>query len=182
MPVPKWLLRVLGFKVAIPPALVRFGHVLASAAFIAAGFGLYAFIAETDTLVCDRGTGQCTLTQATLTGTTVRRFPVAALTGAEIGARPTGMGGWRMRGVGGSSVVLLTGDEKVFLASYDSSFYEDQMKRQVEDVRRFVSTPSQAALGIRQDSHTLAAVAGGIVSLFGGAMLIFSLREKLRGK
>lgn len=179
MPVPHWLLRVLGFKVVIPPALVRIGHVLASAVFIAAGFGLYAFIAETDTLVCDRGTGLCTLTQAKLTGTTMRQFSVGALTGAEIGHHPpTGMGGWRIRGVSGSKVVLLTRDEKIFLESYDSNFYEDQMKQQVEDVRRFVSTLSQGTLRILQDSHTFAAAAGGIVSLFGGAMLIFALRGK----
>lgn len=179
MPVPHWLLRVLGFKVVIPPALVRIGHVLASAVFIAAGFGLYAFIAETDTLVCDRGTGLCTLTQAKLTGTTMRQFSVGALTGAEIGFRPRATpSSLGMRSKASRSVVLLTRDEKVFLASYDTSFYEDQMKQQIEDVRRFVSTPSQGALRIRQESRTAAAAVGGIVSLFGVAMLIFALRGK----
>ncbi len=178
MPMPDWLVRILRIDFC-PPWLARFGKILASVVFVALGSGLLVLVAETDTLLCSRPTGQCTLTQERLTGTSTRQFLVSALKDAKLsGRRMTLPQSLRIRNTPSRSVAFLVGNEEVFFTTFDTGFFEDQMNRQVQEVRRYLASPLRPALQIQQDTRMLGTVAGGIVLLFGVAMLVAALKGR----
>ena len=79
--IPESGLRCPGHR--IEPSVVTFARVLA-ALLILLSPGCYVPVSEVDTVVCDRGTGTCSVVRRKVYGEQRVTFPIADLTGAEL--------------------------------------------------------------------------------------------------
>ncbi len=121
--------------------------------FLLLSGGCFCFVAEVDTLTCDRSAGVCTLTRAKPLRATTLSFAVEDLKGAEVGS------GWKSsysssKPSTGKRVLLITKQETIPFMSYTTDLAKAEMKDQVAAVERYVASPTTRRLEIRRDNRT----------------------------
>lgn len=127
----------------------------------------YRFLAEVNSLSCDRESGQCTVRREKLSGTTERSFAVAQLRGARLG------GGVASEGSSASAkpttakrIVILTATEEIDFMSFSTDLGRGEMEEQIAAIEKFVQSPEIRRLDIVRDNRK---------SSFAIAMIPFAL-------
>ncbi|MFN7989169.1 MAG: hypothetical protein U0529_16970 [Thermoanaerobaculia bacterium] len=136
--------------------------------------GCYVLVSEVDVADCDRGIGTCSVVRQKVYGEQRASFPVVDLTGAELARLP------RSHTKPGSKpalrVVFLTRTGPVPFMGYATGIATGEMRGQVEDVTRFVATPTERTLHLRRDNRISSLVLAAVPLSMAVALLHGSAR------
>jgi hypothetical protein len=153
--------------------VVIFARILAALLTMSSA-GCFVLVAEVDVAVCDRGSGTCSVVQRKVYGEQLASFPVADLTGAELGRLP----GPRPSRTGepGLRVVLLTKTGPVPFMGYATGLAKGEMREQVAAVARYVATPTAKQLDLRRDNRVSSLLLAAVPLSLAVLLLYVSVR------